>query len=62
MLVRVGDVPGLGDAIDRLARDPDLRASMGRAAAVRAAARPTWDETAARFFEIIESVRVRHTA
>ena len=46
MLARVGDVPGLGAAIDRLARDPDLRAAMGRAAGVRAAARPTWDETA----------------
>ena len=59
MLVEVGDVPALGGAIEQLARDPDLRASMGRAARRRAAARPTWDETAARFFGIIEEVRAR---
>ena len=57
MLVRVGDVPALGDAIEQLARDPGLRGRMGRAAGRRAAARPTWDETAARFFGIIEEVR-----
>ncbi|MFL5754867.1 MAG: glycosyltransferase family 4 protein [Chloroflexota bacterium] len=57
LLVAVGDVPALADAIERLASEPEVRASMGRAAAARAAARPTWDETAARFFEIIEAVR-----
>jgi glycosyltransferase involved in cell wall biosynthesis len=57
VLVPVGDVAALGDAIELLARDPDVRALIGQAAALRAAARPTWDETAARFFEIIEAVR-----
>ena len=56
LLVPVGDVPALGAAIERLARDPALRERLGRAAHVRAAARPTWDETAARFFAIIEEV------
>jgi glycosyltransferase involved in cell wall biosynthesis len=56
MLVPVGDVPALGAAVERLARDPALRVRLGRAALVRAAARPTWDETAARFFEIIHEV------
>jgi glycosyltransferase involved in cell wall biosynthesis len=60
LLVGMGDVPALGAAIEQLARDPDLRASMGDAARRRAAARPTWDETAARFFGIIEEVRSRH--
>lgn len=61
MLVDVGDVPALGAAVEQLARDPGRRARMGRAARRRAAARPTWDETAARFFEIIEEVRSRHS-
>ena len=61
MLVGVGDVPALGAAMEQLARDPGLRARMGRAARRRAAARPTWDETAARFFGIIEEVRSRHS-
>jgi glycosyltransferase involved in cell wall biosynthesis len=49
MLVPVGDVLALGGAIEGLARDPALRERLGRAAQVRASARPTWDETAARF-------------
>jgi glycosyltransferase involved in cell wall biosynthesis len=56
MLVPVGDVPALRDAIESLARDPEFRERLGRAAYVRAAARPTWDETAARFFAIIHEV------
>ena len=60
MLVDVGDVPALGTAIEQLARDPGVRARMGRAAGQRAAARPTWDETAARFFGIIEEVLAAH--
>jgi glycosyltransferase involved in cell wall biosynthesis len=57
LLIPVGDVPALGAAIERLARDPALRIRLGRAAGVRAAARPTWDETAARFFSVIREVR-----
>ncbi len=56
MLVPVGDVQALGDAIESLARDRALRERIGRAARVRAAARPTWDETAERFFAIIREV------
>ena len=56
MLVPVGDVRALSDAIELLARDPALRERLGRAAHIRAAGRPTWDETAARFFAIIHEV------
>jgi glycosyltransferase involved in cell wall biosynthesis len=56
VLVPVGNVHELGDAIERLARDPALRERLGRAAYIRAMARPTWDETAARFFSIIHEV------
>jgi glycosyltransferase involved in cell wall biosynthesis len=62
MLVPVGDLPALGAAIERLARDPALRQRLGRAALSRAAARPTWDETAARFFAVIHEVRSRRLA
>ena len=48
VLVPVGDIPALGRAIEWLARDPALRERLGHAAHLRAAARPTWDETAAR--------------
>jgi glycosyltransferase involved in cell wall biosynthesis len=58
VLVPVGNVHALGDAIERLARDPLLRERLGRAAFVRATARPTWDETAARFFAIIDEVLI----
>jgi len=60
VLVPVGDVRALGRAIEWLARDSALRARLGRAAYTRAAARPTWDETAARFFAIIQEVLSRH--
>jgi glycosyltransferase involved in cell wall biosynthesis len=60
VLVDTGDVAALGAAIEQLALDPGLRARMGRAASRRAAARPTWDETAARFFGIINEVRSGH--
>ena len=44
------------EAIEWLARDPALRERLGSAAHARAAARPTWDQTAARFFAIIDEV------
>src|SRR5919106_4902683 len=56
MLVPVGDVTALGAAIEQLARDPGLRARMGRAGRRRAAARPTWDETADLFFTAVGQV------
>ena len=60
LLVPVGDVPALRGAIESLARDTALRERLGRAAHLRAAARPTWDETAARFFAIIKEVLAGH--
>jgi glycosyltransferase involved in cell wall biosynthesis len=60
VLLPVGDVLALRRAIEWLARDPALRERLGGAAQVRAAARPTWDETAARFFAIIHEVLARH--
>ena len=56
LLVPVGDVQALRAAIGRLARDASLRERLGHAARVRAATRPTWDQTAARFFAIIHEV------
>jgi glycosyltransferase involved in cell wall biosynthesis len=60
LLVPVGDVPALGGTIEGLARDPALRARLGSAAYARAAARATWDQTAARFFTIIDEVLSEH--
>jgi glycosyltransferase involved in cell wall biosynthesis len=51
-----GDVSALADWLARLARVPSLRASIGAAAARRARQRPTWDESAGRFFETLRGV------
>ncbi len=56
LLVPVGDVAGLTDAIRQLAESDELRVRLGAAAARRAADRPTWDETAARFFAVLRRV------
>ena len=56
LLAPVGDVPALSRALRRLAREPDLRGAMGRAARERAASRPTWDETADLFFTAVAQV------
>ncbi len=56
-LVPVGDVAALGAAVERMARDAVLRARMAAAAARRAESRPSWDETAERFFAVIREVR-----
>jgi glycosyltransferase involved in cell wall biosynthesis len=45
ILVRPGDVRGLGDAILRLLRDPKLRGRMGRAGRIRVK-QFSWDRTA----------------
>jgi glycosyltransferase involved in cell wall biosynthesis len=62
LLAPVGDVPALTAAIEQLARDPSLRLTMASAAARRAEARPTWDETAEAFFAVIHEVRTRYGA
>ena len=56
-LVPVGDVPALGAAIGRIARDDLLRTRMAAAAARRAETRLTWDETAERFFAVLRDVQ-----
>jgi glycosyltransferase involved in cell wall biosynthesis len=50
LLAEPGDVAGLCAALARLAGDEDLRRRMAAAAARRAAGRPTWAESADRFF------------
>ena len=57
LLVPVGDVPALTRAIDRMAREPAVRARIASAAARRAEGRPTWDETAERFFAITTEIQ-----
>lgn len=57
LMAAPGDVPALSAALERLARAPGLARSMGAAAARRAEERPTWDDTAATFFSIIEDAR-----
>ena len=62
LLVPAGDVPRLAAAVERLALDADLRQRLGEAAARRAANRPTWDQTAERFFAVIADVVSHHRA
>jgi glycosyltransferase involved in cell wall biosynthesis len=52
-LARLNDVAGLADAMWRLSQDSELRMKMGRAAACRAATRPTWTESARMFFSAV---------
>ena len=56
LLLTPGDVEGLAQALRRLADDDGLRRRLGEAAARRADSLPTWDETAALFFESIRAV------
>jgi glycosyltransferase involved in cell wall biosynthesis len=53
LLVPPGDVDALARALRSLATNPSLKERLGQAAARRAAARPTWDESASRFFAAI---------
>jgi glycosyltransferase involved in cell wall biosynthesis len=56
LLVEPGDLKALSAALQRLATDADLRTRLGRAAKIRALARPTWDEVAALFFDRLREV------
>jgi glycosyltransferase involved in cell wall biosynthesis len=61
LLPSPGDVAGLRRALARLAGDDDLRRRMGAAAGRRAAARPTWAQSAALFFAALrEAVAAGH--
>jgi glycosyltransferase involved in cell wall biosynthesis len=53
LLLEPGDVEALSQALLRLALDRDVRARLGAAAKRRALARPTWEDSAARFFAAI---------
>jgi glycosyltransferase involved in cell wall biosynthesis len=55
LLAPPGDVGALREALRRIAVDDELRDRLGRAAGRRAASRPTWDETAARFFALLRA-------
>jgi glycosyltransferase involved in cell wall biosynthesis len=50
LLADPGDVDALAAALARMAGDDDLRRAMAASAARRAAARPTWSQSAALFF------------
>jgi glycosyltransferase involved in cell wall biosynthesis len=50
LLADPGDVAGLREALRRLAGDEELRRRLAAAAARRAADRPTWAQSAERFF------------
>ncbi|WP_067916797.1 glycosyltransferase family 4 protein [Actinomadura rubrobrunea] len=52
----VGDVPALAAALRALIDDADLRARLGAAARERAAAFPTWEETARTFFATLREI------
>jgi glycosyltransferase involved in cell wall biosynthesis len=56
LLVRVGDVERLADALRRLADDAQLRRRLGDNARQRAEQRPTWRDVAQRFFEHLREV------
>jgi glycosyltransferase involved in cell wall biosynthesis len=60
LLADPGDVAGLRLALARLAGDGELRRAMGAAAATRAAARPTWAQSADLFFAALRQAAGGH--
>lgn len=56
LLAAAGDVAELAGALERLAGDDTLRERMGIAARERAAAWPTWDDSATAFFATLGEV------
>jgi glycosyltransferase involved in cell wall biosynthesis len=53
LLLAPGDIEALSHALERLALDQEVRARLGAAAKRRALARPTWEDSAGRFFAVI---------
>ena len=53
LLVEPGDVTALASALRTLTEDEELRMRLGAAARHRAAALPTWEQTAERFFAAV---------
>ena len=56
IVLELGDVAGLADALLLLARDESRRRDLGAAARRRALARPTWEEAAADLFGAVRAV------
>ena len=61
LVVPVGDVGALTGALRRIVEDDALRARLGAAARRRAAAFPTWEETAALLFGELRAVATHGT-
>jgi glycosyltransferase involved in cell wall biosynthesis len=55
MLIEPGNVAGLASALRSLAEDEELRTRLGTAGRRRAAAFPTWEQTAERFFTAVRA-------
>jgi hypothetical protein len=54
--VRAGNIPALNRALERLLDEPELRRSLSVAALERAAALPTWNDTAAVVEKVMRKV------
>jgi len=61
LIVPPGDSSALGDALDRLAGDPDFRRALGAAAATRVASGFTWDDYGRRAIGILRQCLARKT-
>jgi glycosyltransferase involved in cell wall biosynthesis len=59
LILEVGDLAGLRQALARLAGDEPLRRRLGAAAGRKALGWPTWEESAALFFGTIRAVAER---
>ena len=59
LILGPGDRPGLAAALEQLADDAPFRQRLADAAAERARRLPTWDETAARFVELLAGMAGR---
>jgi glycosyltransferase involved in cell wall biosynthesis len=60
LVVPPGDVAGLAAALERLAVEDEFRERLAEAAAMRAERDlPTWEETAARFFDLLRQLAGR---